>query len=415
MTSFLSVIGILLRFIDLGTPDIATDEAQFALGKSAAHPPLGIALLRLAQMIGGENLIALRMPSVVIGCLSLWLIYRIALLWVEKDQARLAVFAAALFPAHILFSRLAYLDVQLFILWLLSLLAFERARRERSSQNLLFVFIACTAVGFIKMQGFAFPFLLLLGLTLERRQKIWRDPLAVILVLSLLPALFYIVSRPGIFATVVANSGAASDIASPLSRIADMTERWWHVLWLMLPASILSLPFLRRFGWPVWALLGFACVQQYVLGATHDYYITTFTILALPIGSALSSLPSKLRTTVCLVLTCNAFVLLAPMSLRTPYTNVHPLDREQYWNTHAEAINSALEGTEKVIAMGYIGHHVRWYLEPEVLVGKDMDTHSMIGTFVYLNGQKPEARDGEIVYEDEFLTIVRRDRLRLGS
>lgn len=407
MTWSLFVIGTLLRLINLGTPDMTTDEAQFALGRSAAQPPLGMGLMRAAQAIAGHDLIVVRGMNVLLGCITVWVIYRLARLWVEEHEALLAALVAAIFPAHILFSRTAYMDVPLVLGWLCVLLAFEHARCVRTGYSLLWLYVACVAVTFIKTQGLALPVLLLLGHIIERRGRVGRDAITGVLLLTLVPIAVYIAAHPGIAATLTQNTGTTYGIAAPLQRIGEMIWHWAIMLWLMLAACLLSLPWLRRYGWPVWALCVTAVLQQLLLGPSHDYYVTAFVILALPIGSALFGLTPAAQTTGLGILTLNTLFLLAPMDVRTPYTHLPLLDEPVYWNTHAEAINTALAGTDRVIVMGDAGHHVRWYLEPEVLVGKDMDLEKH-GTFVVLDPKKVDGLQGTTVYHDGAVTIIRR-------
>jgi hypothetical protein len=64
---------------------------------------------------------------------------------------------------------------------------------------------------------------------------------------------------------------------------------------------------------------------------------------------------------------------------------------------------------EEVIALGATGHHVRWYLTPEVLVGNDMDLTQRNGMFILLDKAAMEKIPGAIVvYEDERLIVAKR-------
>jgi hypothetical protein len=149
-----------------------------------------------------------------------------------------------------------------------------------------------------------------------------------------------------------------------------------------------------------------AVLQQLLLGPTHDYYVTAFVILALPIGSALAALSPAAQATGFGMLVLNTLFLLAPMDLRTPYTRLPLIDEPVYWNTHADAINAALKGADEVIVLGDAGHHVRWYLEPEVLVGKEMELRNRKGTFVLLDPN--QELQGETLYRDESVRVIRR-------
>ena len=89
---------------------------------------------------------------------------------------------------------------------------------------------------------------------------------------------------------------------------------------------------------------------------------------------------------------------------------------EGYWNTHAEKINEVLKNEDRIIVLGSPGHHIRWYLNPEVLVGKDMDIYNRTGTFLLLDKNETAKFTGaETMYEDEKLTIIKSQNTNLKS
>ena len=201
------IIGVLMRFIDVTAPDLVTDEAQFALGSSAAHPPLGLWIMQFSQMILGHTLLGARFPSIVAGLLTLVLLYILAKQLLPKYGAQLAVALAAVLPSAILFSRLAYLSALQCLAWTALTLVFLMVRKNMTGKLLILLYALAVAATFIKAQGLLLPGLFLLGRMIEKRKSFWKDPIARVLLCSFAPIFAYILTHPGIVATVTQNSG----------------------------------------------------------------------------------------------------------------------------------------------------------------------------------------------------------------
>jgi 4-amino-4-deoxy-L-arabinose transferase-like glycosyltransferase len=413
--------GLLLRLTDLTIPDFSTDEAQAALAASAAWTPWGMQTLQMAQWLFGPSITVARGVSSAFGIVSLLLLYGIAqeifrmrsgsevqLLRHEKYLPLLVTAIAALWPSHILFSRLAYLSVQLVLAWMLLLYFFLRARREQNLLSLLALFAGSVYATMIKTQGLLLPLLLLLGTFIEQ----WKKPTALLLPLSfvlacsLLPVSLYIVTHPGIAATVLLYGGNMYGVSEFLERSRDLFGTWWHVLRLALLALLASLPLLRRCPWPLLVLLTIGMIHGFLLGPSHAYYTTDLVLFALPLGLLLARFPPLPRSAVLTLLLFNALAILGPVRLfQTPWT--YDLYRTPgYWNTHAPAVNTTFQGEKQITVLGEAGHHLRFYLEPELLVGKNM-RELPSGIFLIIRKTAESIPPGEILYEDTELLIMR--------
>jgi len=416
------LLGIILRMTDVGLPDMSTDEVQLALGKSAAWTPLAMQTIVAVQSLFGFETIIARGVSVVIGIATIPLIYFIARHFFEKRTALLATAIAAIFPSHILFSRLAYPSIYLCFAWLLTLFFYiktdEQANKHlsaearakagtRESPWLIGLFLASVAATFIKSQGLVFPGLLLLGLLIEKRKAVVRDEVAWILFLSLIPVGLYLLTHPGVLATVILYGGNMYGVSGFAQRIVELVSTWWHILTLFAVFALVSLRWFRALPWPVWALLATAIVTGFLLGPAHEYYATHLILLALPITVLLMRFTPMLRALSITALVVTTLLFLGPHTL-APFAH-HLYTKEHYWNTHADEVNEILKDTEEMFVLGYPGHHLRWYLEPKLLVGRFMNLEDKKGIFLIL--KKDELADPpgtEVVYEDERIRILKK-------
>lgn len=406
---FVILVGILLRLADLSYPDFATDEAQFVMGASAAQPPLGMAFFRLSLWMFGPTLLAARGMSALFGVLTPLLAALVMKEIGRRDLVLLAAALASILPSHILFSRLAYLSVPLSFFWLLTLLAFLLARKTNSSWVLIFLYMASVATTFIKTQGLLLPFFFLLGRIIERRGKVLSDPVSWILLLSLLPITLFIMTHPGIPATLLLYGGGMYGLSGFMDRIVMLVATWWQLLLLAFPILLIGIAGLRRLPWPVWGLILIGLGIGLVLGPGHPYYAVHLVYWSLPLAIALTAVPSLLQGGILMLLLINTLALLAPRGiLITPWTSTL-YRQETYWNTHADEINAAIGGAKEVIALGDLGHHIRWYINARVLVGKDMDIINRRGTFLLLSpNELNELGNVNVVYNDGETAIAKR-------
>ena len=431
-------VGIALRMTDLGVPDFATDEAQAALGATAAWTPLGMQIMGLAQSLFGHTIIVARSVSAVFGIALLPLLYLIAREYTDKKTALLITAIAAIFPTHIVFSRLAYLSAQLLFGWTLMLYCFLKTRKailapqsslSASGVGWMFaLFFASVFATLIKSQGLLFPGLLILGTFIEQ----WKTSkklsivnclpaealakagqLSIVLVLSLLPTTLYILTHPGIAATVLLYGGNMYGISGFFHRFIELFTTWWTELSLFLIVLVFALPSLKNFSWPVSALLALVSAVGFILGPDHAYYVSDLVLFALPMGVILSRgishqsvyVRSGARITECALLLLT-LIILGPTALsRTQWT--YPLYQEEgYWNTHAETLNAVLKDEETVTVLGFPGHHLRWYLTPRLLVGREMTPPYPTAFILIPRGTASADIKGTVVYDDAEFTIL---------
>ncbi|MBU0766689.1 glycosyltransferase family 39 protein [Patescibacteria group bacterium] len=418
----LILLGIILRMTDVGLPDMLTDEVQLALGKSAAWTPLAMQMIVAVQSIFGFETIVARGVSVAMGIATIPLFYVLARNFFEKRSALLATAIAALFPSHILFSRLAYPSIYLCFAWLLTLLCYIKANESVNRRGpaeaaakvetgafmwLIGLFIASVAASFMKSQGLVFPVLLLFGLLIEKRKAIVRDEVAWILLLSLIPVGLFFLTHPGVLATVLLYGGNMYGLSGFVQRISELVFTWWHLLTLFAIFSLISLRWFRALPWPVWTLLATIILTGFLLGPAHEYYSTHLILLALPIAVLLMRLTPTLRTLSIISLTITTFLFLGPHTL-APFAH-HLYTNDPYWNTHTNKINEILKNTEEVYVLGYPGHHLRWYLEPRLHVGRFMNLEGVNGTFIILKKDKlPDPPKMKVLYEDARIVIAER-------
>jgi len=409
LLGMLAALGVLLRVTDLGVPDFATDEAQAALASSAAWTPLGMGILKNVTMLFGQEIIVARSVSALFGIACLPLIYLLTREMTKKtDIALLATVIAALFPTHILFSRLAYLSIQECFWWLVVLYAFLKAKKEKEMFWYLLLFAATVASTMTKTQDILLPAFLVIGRIIELRMKVLRDTLSWILIIACIPFGFFFLTHPGISATLFLYGGNMYGVSGPFARIIDLATVWWKLLGIYLIAMAASLPALRTFPWPFHALLLVAVLTGYLLGPGHEYYATHLVFFSIPIATALLRSDASLRIAAMGLCTAYTLLTLGPTSLfLNPWTN-HLYQKTGFWNQNAAAINDLLKEEEAVTVLGDAGHHFRWYLAPRVLVGRDMiapyQTQYLILTIL---AEAPKAKGGTVILSSEELALVK--------
>jgi uncharacterized membrane protein len=406
------ILGIILRLTDIGFPEFATDEAQLALGKSAAWTPLVMQFVTFIQNIFGYKMIIARSGSVIFGIGCLPIIYLIVKEVADKNAALISTALAAIIPTHIVFSKLAYPSVYLCFAWLLTTWLFLKARKQSTSSNLLIaLFLSSVLSTFIKTQGLLLPFFLLIATLIDILKK-RNYQLPIILILSLIPVTLYILTKPGVFATLFLYGGNMYGVSDFLTRITGIINLWWHLtpLFLMLfVLSLISLHLKAKSYKLIYLLIFIGIINGLLLGPAHEYYTTHHIYWCIPIGIMLAKWKPCWSTLALGLIAIHTIMVTGPRDIFLN-ANTHSLYKEEgYWNQHEAAINDALKETEKVIVLGFPGHHIRWYLDPEVLVGRNMDLRDRSGTYLLLDKEEwVQVSDGDKIYEDEEVMIVKR-------
>src|SRR3989344_6103606 len=401
-------MGVLLRVTNLGVPDFATDEAQAALAASAAWTPLGMGILNSATILFGKHILVARSVSAIFGIACLPLVYLLTREMTKRaDMALLATAIAALFPTHILFSRLAYLSIQECFWWLAVLYTFLRAKKQKIALWYILLFAATVASTMTKTQDILLPALLVIGRMVEMRTNVLRDAISWILIIACIPFGFFFLTHPGIPATLFLYGGHMYGVSGPFARVIDLVTMWWKLLGIYLLAIILCLQTLRTFAWPFHALLIVDVFTGYLLGPGHEYYATHLVFFSIPIAAALLRAGSSLRATAMGLFAAFTLLTLGPTSLfLNPWTH-HLYQKTGFWNQNAARVNEVLKDEETVTVLGDAGHHLRWYLAPRILVGREMTppypTQYLILTSI---AEAPKAKGGIVVLSSEEMALV---------
>jgi len=133
--TFLIVLsGFRLLWIGLGIFDLVPDEAYY--WDWSRHPdwsyyskgPMVAYLIYLSTHLGGNNAFWVRLPSVILSILTMWLIFRFSLILFRND--RIAFYTILVFSCIPLFfagSMLMTIDCPLFFFWTLAIYSLYRA------------------------------------------------------------------------------------------------------------------------------------------------------------------------------------------------------------------------------------------------------------------------------------------------
>ena len=406
---FFVLVGILLRMVDISLPDFSTDEAQYAFG-SKAHPFVAIGMMQIFQALFGHTLLVVRSISVLAGIATLFVLFAtVRFLFPEKKEvAELTLAVASLFTSHILLSRLAYLDATQCLMWACLLYAFLRARERQTVASITMLNVASVLAIFVKVQGMLFPFFLLLGRIIEKRGRVHRDPVFLALCLSFVPFAFYILSQPEVGAVFFLYTGKVIGFIDLSGRFISLLTLWKSILGIFLILIPFSLPKVRSLPWPVTLLLLLAIGINFFL-SPRLYYSTYLVFFAMPIGLLLASWKIHYRVVTLCAIFLSTLLIAGPQVFPLRSYRFYLFQHPGYWNTHAAAINKSIGESDEVIAIGHVGHQVRWYIDAKVLVGHEMDTAEMPGTFLVVAppGALP-LENTEILYADERVQVYRR-------
>jgi dolichyl-phosphate-mannose-protein mannosyltransferase len=158
----------------LGEPvvlDHLPPRSLSGLDPNAEHPPLAKLLMALSMRLLGPTAFAWRLPSVLLGVVSIWAIYRLVLaIGGDRTQARFAAFVLAFENLSFVHGRIATLDVYVLAFMLLGTWGYVAGLYEVA--GLLFgVATLCKVNG---ISGVIAILLFELGRTLREKRKEWR-------------------------------------------------------------------------------------------------------------------------------------------------------------------------------------------------------------------------------------------------
>ncbi len=148
-------LGTILRLFMLGSPSLWLDENYSFVASSAGlpeilnnnagpHPPFYFALLHFWIDLGRSEF-AVRLPSAILGILSIPLIYLLGRTWFSERIALLGSALLTLAPLHVWYSQEARMYSLLVFLGLASMLAISRLVRGGRLAWLLVYFVSTLA------------------------------------------------------------------------------------------------------------------------------------------------------------------------------------------------------------------------------------------------------------------------------
>ena len=104
------------------------------------HPPAYVGSMYLWIKLFGDSEIAIRMPALIAGCLSIGLLYAIGRRLMSRSVARLAAILMALSPVHIWYSQEARQYSPALCLLLLAILAYYELQNPRPARRWLVLY-----------------------------------------------------------------------------------------------------------------------------------------------------------------------------------------------------------------------------------------------------------------------------------
>ncbi len=190
------IIFCFIRLYNLGSTNLATDEAKTALGVDFPHSFVLPAMSVISQDIFGINEISVRLPFALIGILGIILFYFLGKEIYDKKTGVLFAFLASVLPANIILSRSAFLDIPLIVSWILILIFWLRYEKSKSNINIVFLFLSLFISPWMKIQAIYMFVILFIDLVIKTKALVWRDKRFYLLILSFIPFGFYILSQP---------------------------------------------------------------------------------------------------------------------------------------------------------------------------------------------------------------------------
>lgn len=128
-----------LWFDELWCTDLVVGSS-LALAKqflTNVHPPFYAVFMFLWTKVFGDSELAIRLPSLLFGLLSIWLVYVIARTLADRKTGLISALLLAVSPAHIWYSQEARPYSALIALLLIATFAYLRLRENRASRLLL--------------------------------------------------------------------------------------------------------------------------------------------------------------------------------------------------------------------------------------------------------------------------------------
>ena len=257
---------------------------------SSTHPPVGIWLMAISELVFGRNEWAFRLPGAMLAALSVFLLYRLLRERSSPSSAALVTLALSSAAVFVHLSRHAQLDIYLYFFVLLSLVLYARGA-ERSWILRIVLPALAFAAALLSKFGFAL-FLAPLFLAVGPQVRV-RDAAYVVILASVIAAPWYVWMR-------LHHSefgGHAVSVVSDASYEATGHAWWFYINQIMVAiplVAILGFPStlrsIRSNPWPLLALAVVVIVLLTMATTLAAYALLFWLPLALMLAPALDAL-----------------------------------------------------------------------------------------------------------------------------
>lgn len=160
-----------------------------------SKPPMVAWLIGLATLVGGDYAAVVRMPTVLLGTVSLWYFYATAKAFYSPRAGALAVLLLLATPFNVLSNLVMTIDPPLSCFWIMSLYYLHKALFEQRASAWFWAGLATAAALLSKQVALFLPLLLIIFLLLDKqrhhlfKREFWFYLLPVLL--SLVPILLW--------------------------------------------------------------------------------------------------------------------------------------------------------------------------------------------------------------------------------
>lgn len=192
------ILGLILRLISLNQ-SLWLDEAINALAvknyslldlvtqyaRADFHPPGWFIILWLWTKLAGYSEIAVRIPSVLFGLLTIWLTYLIGKKLVSKNLGILAAALIAINPLHIYYSQEARMYSLATLAVLVNILLFIKLTKRGKVSTLFLILSNVLVLASDYIAYFIFPAQLIFLIVLQKKEIIKTWVIALICALAL--------------------------------------------------------------------------------------------------------------------------------------------------------------------------------------------------------------------------------------
>ena len=184
------LIGLIIRMINLTGPPV-WDEAFYIVNSEeiklnpfkhpnwGGHPPLYAYLLLCVHLIFGSSIIGYRMLSVIIGTLTIIIVFYFGKMLYNETIGIFAAFILSLFPPHVIMSRLVMMDVVLAFFSTLALYGYYTGELNNSRKFMILGALSSICAILSKEPGILIPMIFVIWCLIQRRFSLY-NALAII-------------------------------------------------------------------------------------------------------------------------------------------------------------------------------------------------------------------------------------------